>query len=385
MIGLFWKKIEGKNAEEWVNLGHETTDSEKSVEKIKERKEKEQKKEERIMEDLPLREGNLIKRICVIGVGSSGTNTVQRLTEEGIFGAELFAVNTDAQHLLFSKVERRLLIGKKTTRGLAAGSIPRLGEEAIRENITDIKSIVEDADMALVAYGLGGGTGTGAAPVVAQAAREAGALTIGVVTLPFSSEGEVRTENTVYGLKKIREATDTLIVIPNDKLLDVVPRLALNDAFRVADDAIISALKTIELIVMSGIFSFEDLRKIIQKGYLGFVGFGEADGENKLVQSIGRALINPLIDIDLSQTSKALVYITGDASIKPSEVKKGIDKIAKQLYLKEDNIIWGTSVNHELKNTVRTAIIATDVKSLKENTQLENKDGSDLQSLIQRI
>jgi len=227
--------------------------------------------------------------IKVIGCGGSGTNSIQRMTEEGIFGAELFALNTDAQHLLYSKVERKILIGKKTTRGLGAGSIPRLGEEAARENEDDIKAIVDDADMVFVTCGLGGGTGTGSAPVVAQAAQEAGALTIGVVTLPFHAEGMVRRENSDMGLETLRENTDTLIVIPNDKLLETVPRLPLNDAFRVADDVLMRAVKGItELITKSGLINldFADVRTVMKDGGMAMIGFGEADGQNKAVEAV---------------------------------------------------------------------------------------------------
>jgi len=211
--------------------------------------------ENRDLESILERSRTIIK---VIGCGGSGTNTIQRMTEEGVFGAELFALNTDAQHLLYSKVEKKLLIGRKTTHGLGAGSIPRLGEEAAKENEADIRAIVEDADLVFVTCGLGGGTGTGSAPVVAQAAKDAGALTIGVVTLPFSAEGNIRRENTDIGLEKLRESTDTLIVIPNDKLLEVVPRLPLNDAFRVADEVLMRAVKGItELITKPGLVNLD--------------------------------------------------------------------------------------------------------------------------------
>ena len=236
--------------------------------------------------------------IKVIGCGGSGTNTIQRMTEEGIFGAELFAMNTDAQHLLYSKVDRKLLIGKKTTRGLGAGSIPRLGEEAARENDNDIRAMVEDADMVFVTCGLGGGTGTGSAPVVAQASQEAGALTIGVVTLPFSAEGEVRIENMDYGLEKLRENTDTLIVIPNDKLLDVVPRLPLNEAFKVADDVLMRSVKGLtELITKPGLINldFADVRTVMKDGGMAMIGFGESDGQNKAIESVRKALSSPLL------------------------------------------------------------------------------------------
>ena len=303
--------------------------------------------------------------IKVIGCGGSGTNSIQRMTEEGVFGAELFALNTDAQHLLFSKVERRLLIGKKTTRGLGAGSIPRLGEEAAKENEDDIKLIVEDADMVFVTCGLGGGTGTGAAPVVAQAAQDAGALTIGVVTLPFSAEGEVRMENMDTGLETLRENTDTLIVMPNDKLLEVVPRLPLNDAFRVADDVLMRAVKGItELITKPGLINldFADVRTVMKDGGMAMIGFGESDGQNKATESVRKALSSPLLEVDVSAAKSALVNVTGGEDMTVEEAEGALQEIYKMMN-SDARIIWGVQLSPELKNTMRTLLVVTGVKS----------------------
>ena len=303
--------------------------------------------------------------IKVIGCGGSGTNSIQRMTEEGVFGAELFALNTDAQHLLFSKVERRLLIGKKTTRGLGAGSIPRLGEEAAKENEDDIKLIVEDADMVFVTCGLGGGTGTGAAPVVAQAAQDAGALTIGVVTLPFSAEGEVRMENMDTGLETLRENTDTLIVMPNDKLLEVVPRLPLNDAFRVADDVLMRAVKGItELITKPGLINldFADVRTVMKDGGMAMIGFGESDGQNKATESVRKALSSPLLEVDVSAAKSALVNVTGGEDMTVEEAEGALQEVYKMMN-SDARIIWGVQLTPELKNTMRTLLVVTGVKS----------------------
>jgi cell division protein FtsZ len=303
--------------------------------------------------------------IKVIGCGGSGTNTIQRMTEEGIFGAELFALNTDAQHLLFTKVERRLLIGKKTTRGLGAGSIPRLGEEAAKENEDDIKLIVGDADLVFVTCGLGGGTGTGSAPVVAQAAQEAGALTIGVVTLPFRAEGEIRVENTDFGLEKLRESTDTLIVMPNDKLLDVVPRLPLNDAFRVADDVLMRAVKGItELITKPGLVNldFADVRTVMKDGGMAMIGFGESDGQSKAVESVRKALSSPLLEVDVTDAKSALVNVTGGEDMTVEEAEGALQEVYRMMN-PEARIIWGVQISPELKNMIRTLLIVTGVKS----------------------
>jgi len=303
--------------------------------------------------------------IKVIGCGGSGTNTIQRMTEEGVFGAELFALNTDAQHLLFSKVERRLLIGKKTTRGLGAGSIPRLGEEAARENESDIKTIVENADMVFVTCGLGGGTGTGAAPIVAQAAQEAGALTIGVVTLPFSAEGMIRMDNMAYGLERLRENTDTLIVIPNDKLLDVVPRLPLNEAFRVADEVLMRSVKGItELITKPGLINldFADVRTVMKDGGMAMIGFGESDGQNKAIESVRKAVSSPLLEVDVTDAKAALVNVIGGEDMTVEEAEGALQEVYKMMN-PDARIIWGVQVSPELKNMIRTLLIVTGVKS----------------------
>jgi cell division protein FtsZ len=303
--------------------------------------------------------------IKVIGCGGSGTNTIQRMTEEGIFGAELFALNTDAQHLLFSKVERRLLIGKKTTRGLGAGSIPRLGEEAARENESDIKALVENADMVFVTCGLGGGTGTGAAPVVAQAAQEAGALTIGVVTLPFSAEGAIRMDNMAYGLERLRENTDTLIVIPNDKLLAVVPRLPLNEAFRVADEVLMRSVKGLtELITKPGLINldFADVRTVMKDGGMAMIGFGESDGQNKAIESVRKAVSSPLLEVDVTDAKSALVNVIGGEDMTVEEAEGALQEVYKMMN-PDARIIWGVQVSPELKNMIRTLLIVTGVKS----------------------
>jgi len=178
----------------------------------------------------------LTTTIKVIGCGGAGTNTITRCFSAGITGAEMIAVNTDAQHLLLSESPYKILIGRHLTRGLGAGSLPQIGQEAARESEQDLREAIVPADMVFVTCGLGGGTGTGSAPVVAQIAKEIGALTIGVVTLPFNVEGIIRMENAEEGLKRLRDVCDTVIVIPNDKLLDIVPNLSLNAAFKVADE-----------------------------------------------------------------------------------------------------------------------------------------------------
>ena len=328
--------------------------------------------EDRDLESILERSRTVIK---VVGCGGSGTNTIQRMTEEGIYGAELFALNTDAQHLLYAKVEKKLLIGRKTTHGLGAGSIPKLGEEAAKENEADIRAIVEDADLVFVTCGLGGGTGTGSAPVVAQAAKDAGALTIGVVTLPFSAEGNVRKENTDIGLEKLRESTDTLIVIPNDKLLEVVPRLPLNEAFRVADEVLMRAVKGItELITKPGLVNldFADVRTVMKDGGMATIGFGEADGQNKAVESVRKALSSPLLEVEVSGANSALVNVTGGEDMTVEEAEGALQEVYKMMN-PEARIIWGVQISPELKNTMQTLLVITGVKSEQIYARKERK------------
>ncbi|MHC1636195.1 MAG: cell division protein FtsZ [Candidatus Methanospirareceae archaeon] len=303
--------------------------------------------------------------IKVIGCGGSGTNTIQRIAAEGIYGAELFALNTDAQHLLHAKVENKILIGRKTTRGLGAGSLPQLGEAAAKENEDDIRAIVDGADMVFITCGLGGGTGTGAAPVVARLAQEAGALTIGVVTIPFKAEGEIRAENAEIGLEKLRENADTVVVIPNDKLLDMVPRLPLNEAFKVADTVLMRAVKGItELITKPGLVNldFADVRTVMQQGGMAMIGLGEASGENKAVEAVRNALNSPLLNVDISEARSALINVFGGEDMTVEEAEGALEEVHRMID-SDARIIWGVQICPELRNTIRTLLIVTGVKS----------------------
>ncbi|MCD6237456.1 MAG: cell division protein FtsZ [Thermoplasmata archaeon] len=308
---------------------------------------------------------SLTTTIRVIGCGGAGTNTIDRCVEEGITGADLIALNTDAQHLLISNAPTKILIGRHITRGLGAGSLPQVGEEAALDSEADIRNAVEGSDMVFVTCGLGGGTGTGSAPVVARLAKESGALTIGVVTMPFSVEGIIRMENAESGLKRLKEACDTVIVIPNDKLLTIVPNLALNDAFKVADEILMRSIKGItEMITMPGLVNldFADLKTVMKRGGVAMIGLGEAEGENKAINAVAEALNSPLLDVDISEATGALINVMGGDDMTISEA----EKVVEELYAKIDpnaRIIWGTTVNPELKGTIRTMLVVTGVKS----------------------
>ena len=307
----------------------------------------------------------LTTTIKVVGCGGAGTNTISRCIEGGISGAELVALNTDAQHLLLAGAPHKVLIGRHLTHGLGAGSLPQIGEEAARESERDIREAVGRADMVFVTCGLGGGTGTGSAPVVSQIAKETGALTIGVVTLPFSVEGFIRMENADTGLKRLRETCDTVIVIPNDKLLDVVPNLSLNAAFKVADEVLMRSIKGItEMITKPGLVNldFADLKTVMKRGGVAMIGLGEAEGENKAVNAVVEALNSPLLEVDISEATGALVNVTGGEDMTISEA----ERVVEEIYSRVDpnaRIIWGTTVNPELKRNIRAMLVITGVKS----------------------
>ncbi len=308
---------------------------------------------------------SLVTKIKVFGCGGAGTNTITRLTEEDVGEVELVALNTDAQHLLSAKVPHKMLIGRHLTRGLGAGALPQIGEEAAQETEEDIRAAVAGADMCFITCGLGGGTGTGSAPVVAKMAREAGALTIAVCTLPFSVEGAVRMENAEAGLARLRDVCDTVIVIPNDKLLEVAPRLPLAAAFRVADELLVRSIRGItEMITKPGLVNldFADLKTIMKKGGVAMIGLGESDGDDRAVAAVTEALQSPLLEIDISDASGALVNVVGGSDMTLKEAEAVVHEIYSRIN-PDARIIWGTSVNHALDRAVRVMLVITGVRS----------------------
>ena len=322
---------------------------------------------DRSIKDKELEEvlAGLTTTIKVIGCGGAGTNTITRCVSSQINGAELIALNTDAQHLLLADAPNKILIGRRLTRGLGAGSLPQIGEEAAKESEQDIRDAVGRADMVFVTCGLGGGTGTGSSPIVAQICKEAGALTIGVVTLPFSVEGIIRMENAETGLKRLRDICDTVIVIPNDKLLDIVPNLSLNAAFKAADEVLMRSIKGItEMITTPGLVNldFADLKTIMKRGGVAMIGLGEAEGENKAVNAVVEALNSPLLEVDISGATGALVNVTGGEDMTISEA----ERVVHEIYSRVDpnaRIIWGTTIDPNLKRNIRAMLVITGVKS----------------------
>jgi cell division protein FtsZ len=309
--------------------------------------------------------GGLSTKIKVLGCGGGGSNTIVRLMAASLEGCDMVALNTDAQHLLNIKVPTKVLIGKATTRGLGAGALPQIGEKSALEAETEIKKQLEGADMVFITAGMGGGTGTGSAPVVAKIAKESGALTIAVVTMPFKVEGAVRMENAEAGLARLREAADTTIVIPNDKLLEIAPNLPLQAAFRVADEILIRSIRGLtEMITKPGLVNldFADLNTIMKKGGVAMIGLGESDTESRARAAVDEALSSPLLDVDISHASGCLVEVVGGNDMTLAEAQEVVQTVHERVG-PDCRIIWGASVNPAQGRTIRVMLVVTGVKS----------------------
>ncbi|MEK6857949.1 MAG: cell division protein FtsZ [Nanoarchaeota archaeon] len=303
--------------------------------------------------------------IKVIGCGGGGNNTITRITEVGIKGAETIGINTDAQDLLYTTSDKKILIGREATRGMGAGSDPRLGEQAAKENEHDIKNALQGSNMVFITCGLGGGTGTGSAPVVADIAKKMGALTVGIVTMPFAMEGNRRYENALVGLEKLEQTLDTLIVIPNYKLLELAPDLPLHTAFKVADEILTNAVKGIaELVTKAGLVNldFADIRAVMKNGGVSLIGVGESDSDNRAIEAVEKAINNPLLDVDISGATGALINISGSKDLTLNEARRVVEVITQKLS-DDAKIIWGAQIYEDLGRTLRTMLIVTGVKS----------------------
>lgn len=324
--------------------------------------------------------------IKVVGTGGCGCNMVTWLYNKGINGATVYAVNTDALHLSVSKADEKILLGKELTRGLGAGGKPKIGREAAKEAIVELKKAVSGADMCFVLCGLGGGTGTGSAPVVAQLAKEAGAVVIGVVTMPFESE-KARIDKAEFGLQELREVTDTTIVLDNNKLVDIAGQLPIEQAFAVANELVSTMIKGIvETITLPSLINLDyaDVSAIMKGGGVAVIGIGESDTTDRVNEAVRQALTHPLLDVDYQGATGALIHVTCGPDLKLEEFDN-IGRIVSENLSPEANVIIGARINKEFTGKVRVITIMTGVKSpyvlgkqLEESPASISKEVSDL-------
>jgi cell division protein FtsZ len=307
--------------------------------------------------------------IKIIGCGGGGSNTINRCVEAGMSGAQLCAINTDAKHLLAIHAPKKILIGKNITRGLGAGAIPQVGEAAAKENEREIRDFLTGANIVFVTAGMGGGTGTGSAHFAARLAKEQKALTIGVVTMPFKAEGELRMENAMDGLERLRRLCDTTIVIPNDKLLALVPKLPVDAAFKVADEVLMQTIRGLtEIITKPGLVNldYSDIMTVMNEGGVAFVGMGEsdeADAEERVESSVNEALDSPLLgEIDLREAKGALVRVVGGPDMTVSQAQRAAEVVGGRIN-KHARLIWGCSVDPAIEGSVKILLIVTGAKS----------------------
>jgi len=318
--------------------------------------------------------------IKIVGAGGAGSNTINRLMEMGIEGGDVIAINTDALHLLYSTAPTKILIGASITGGIGAGNDPEVGEQCADADIKKIAEVLTGADMVFVTCGLGGGTGTGSAPVVAEVAKDMNALTLGVVTIPFKMEGRYRARNALTGLKKLRKFADTVIVIPNDRLLDIAPNLPLNDAFRVADELLANAVKGItEMVTRPGLVNldFADVRAILKGGGTAMIGFGASSRDismdERARESVEKALKSPLLDTDISSATGALINIVGSKDMTLEEAEVIVRVVAENID-PEAQIIWGAQIDENLdRNVIKTLVILAGVKTPSFEEELEER------------
>jgi cell division protein FtsZ len=306
-----------------------------------------------------------IPTISVIGCGGAGGNTITRMSQEGLSNTTLIALNTDAQQLYDVTADTRLLIGEPHTTGLGAGAKPWVGTDAAKQSAEDIRESLTDSDMVFVTAGLGGGTGTGAAPVVANIAQELEALTVAVVTMPFTVEGRLRREVAESGLRRLRGAADTVIVIPNDRLLTAAGDLPIQQAFKVADEVLLRSVKGIvELVTRTGVVNldFADVETVMGDGGMALIGLGESDSEARARDSMHDAIRSPLLDVDLNNVTAALVNVSGGSTMSIEEAESVVSLLHDAID-PSARIVWGTSIDDSLDDVIRTLIIVTGVDS----------------------
>lgn len=302
--------------------------------------------------------------IKVVGAGGMGCNAITWLYNKGIQGATIFAMNTDALHLSVTKADDKILIGKELTRGLGCGGLPQRGREAAKEALVDIKKAVANSDMVFVVTGLGGGTGTGAAPVIAQIAKETGAVVIGVVTMPFESE-KARLDKAEFGLQELREVTDTCVVLDNNRLVDIAGQLPLEQAFAVANELVSTMIKGIvETITLPSLINLDyaDVSTIMKNGGVAVIGIGESDTQDRVLEAVKQALTHPLLDVDYQGATGALIHVTCGPDLKLEEFDI-IGRAVSENLSPDAQVIIGARISKDFMGKVRVITIMTGVKS----------------------
>ena len=302
--------------------------------------------------------------IKVIGCGGGGTNMANWLFKKGIQGAEVVAINTDKQHLDIINADRKILIGRDLTRGLGCGGYPEKGREAAKEQIHEIREALKDTDMIFVCAGMGGGTGTGSAPVVAQLAKEMGAIVIGTVTMPFDIE-RARIDKAEFGLQQLRNVSDTVIVIDNNRLVQIAGNLPIEQAFAVANELVATMIKGIvETIAVPSLVNLDyaDVKAIMSNGDVSVIGIGEANSERRVEEAVRRALTNPLLDVSYEGATGALIHVSGGSDLTLDEVAKAGEMVTEALD-EDANVIWGARISEDMKGKFRVMTIITGVNS----------------------
>ncbi len=324
---------------------------------------------------------NHMAALKVVGVGGGGNNAVNRMIDDGMQNVEFIAINTDGQALNLSKAENKIQIGEKLTRGLGAGANPDIGKKAAEESREQIEDAIEGADMVFVTAGMGGGTGTGAAPVVAKIAKEMGALTVGVVTRPFSFEGRKRQQQASDGVEAMKAAVDTLIVIPNDRLLDIVDKSTpMMEAFKEADNVLRQGVQGIsDLIAVSGEVNldFADVKTIMSNQGSALMGIGVSSGENRAIEAAKKAISSPLLETSIVGAQGVLMNITGGENLSLFEAQEAAD-VVQDAADEDVNMIFGTVINPELEDEIIVTVIATGFndKPVKRSTEQDTFGGA---------
>ena len=317
--------------------------------------------------------------IKVIGIGGGGNNAVNRMIDAGLKGVEFISINTDRQVLFTSKAEHKLQVGEKITRGLGAGANPEIGKKAAEESREDCSQLLQGADMVFITAGMGGGTGTGAAPIIAEIAKELGILTVGVVTKPFTFEGKRRMLYAEQGIEELKGRVDTLVTIPNDRLLQVIEKkTTMLEAFRIADDVLKQGVQGIsDLIAVPGLVNldFADVKTIMLEQGLAHMGIGEASGENRATEAAKQAIHSPLLETSILGAKGVLLNITGGTNLGLFEVNEAAELVVEAAD-QDANIIFGSVINEELKDEIRITVIATGFE--KDVVQMVDADGQNI-------